>query len=69
MADCPHTCWIVHDYGPFTRCLFVRCEVCNAKGYVADPTAEEFGKAFYAPEHPYTWDGGNERVRVIEEKT
>ena len=68
MTDCPHTRWIVHDYGHFTRYLFVHCEACLVRGFVSDPTTEEFAKAFYAPDHPYTWDGGNGRVVVIEEK-
>lgn len=63
---CPHTRWIVNRQGAATFYLFLSCEECDTRGYVQDPTSEEWALAYYAAEHPYTWDGGNERVMVIE---
>ena len=65
---CPHDRWIVQRIGAITGYVHVRCETCQAKGYIKEPTSEERMQAYYAPKHPYTWDGGNGRVTVIEEE-
>lgn len=54
--------WFVFSTGLDQVSLLVQCAGCGAIGRVADPTEEEWGRAFHAPSSPYPWE---EPERVI----
>ena len=58
--------WIVFSTALEDRCLMLNCKDCGAMGTVADPSSEEWGKAFEAPCKPYLW---NEESRVSIRQT
>jgi hypothetical protein len=56
-VDPPHDhVWFVYSTALLDVCLLVRCLGCGATGYVADPTTDEWSRAFNAPTDPYRWD-------------
>jgi len=44
--------------------IIVEC-ACGAQGVIANPSLEEWNRAYYGPSIPYEWDGGDERVRGV----
>jgi len=59
--DCNHK-WIVYSTAVSVGCLMLVCANCGVYGTIADPTEDEWSVAFYAPDTPYEWSGGDERV-------
>lgn len=56
--DCIRTCgheWVVFSTALAEVWLMLQCVHCGAHASVNDPSSEEWGEAFYAPDHPYLW--------------
>jgi hypothetical protein len=63
MPDCQHE-WVVFSTALLDHALMLECATCHAFGVVEDPSAGEWGEAFYAPSRPYRWAAA-ERVHFI----
>lgn len=62
MSNCEHK-WLVYSTALADCVLMLRCEKCDARGVVDNPTQEEWRKAYHAPSAPYLWENAS-RVRI-----
>ena len=62
LDKCNHQ-WTVYSTALSDGVLEVQCDKCAILGSVADPTEEEWSKAYDAPSNPYPWKDGS-RVKV-----
>src|SRR5690349_11366664 len=53
-VECNHE-WVVFSTALQDVCLMLECVSCGALGTVDDPSEEEWGEAFHAPDEPYGW--------------
>ena len=58
--------WEVYSTATSDRSLLVRSRSTGMRGYVADPTPQEWSDAFHAPSNPYPW---RHPERVIADPT
>jgi hypothetical protein len=54
IRQCDHD-WVVFSTALAEVWLMLECFCCGGQGTIDDPTKEEWGEAFYAPDHPYAW--------------
>ena len=54
--------WWVYSTAIEDKVLLVECRKTGERGYVADPTLDEWRNAFHAPSNPYPW---SDNVRVV----
>lgn len=54
--------WWVFSTNTTDVTLMLRCDDCGKYGVVIDPSKEEWGDGFYAPDEPYRWYD-NSRVK------
>lgn len=58
--------WWVYSTAIGNHVLLVECRKTGERGYVPDPTPEEWRQAFHAPSNPYRW---TDQERIIIDAT
>lgn len=56
--------WWVYSTALADVFLMVECRLTGKRGYIPNPTREEWKAAFHAPGEPYRWTGDPSRVVV-----
>lgn len=64
----PRHSWYVVSTALSSCKLLLECAKTGLRGSVANPSKEEWAAAFRAPERPYPWTGGDERIEICEKK-
>lgn len=59
--------WMVFSTAISDGVLMLECQITGAFGIVRNPSKEEWSEAFHAPSNPYRWQGGDDRVEVVNE--
>lgn len=59
--------WWVYSTSVSDGVLMLECRKTGHRGYVPNPTSEEWSRAFHAPSNPYRWDD-DDRV-VVDDTT
>jgi|TARA_B100002003_G_scaffold190251_1_gene179162 phage FluMu protein Com len=54
MSQCKHK-WVVFSTAINDGYVIVQCGECKTIGAIENPTKEEWGDAYYAPDFPYRW--------------
>jgi hypothetical protein len=47
--------WVVYSTAVLDGWLMLQCVECGAMGTIDDPSAQEWGEAYHAPNRPYRW--------------
>jgi hypothetical protein len=60
--------WVVFSTAVEDGVLMLECAKTGAFGIVRNSSKEEWSAAFTAPDSPYRWNGGDDRVELIHER-